>query len=1369
MSTNDDYHDPDQEFPDDRTSSQRHPTAPEISNRRYDSWLSLEVYVKANNPELLVGLDQWLQLGLVSQGQVRKLCRNHLSCALPDVVEVVENIAIENSIVAEVTEKSLVTAASSPNILSRVWQGFLDELSIRWLLFLGIFLVVISSGVLAASQWQNFPVLGQYLVLLVYTLSFWGIGWWTGKQDNLKLTSQTLSWIATLLVPINFWAISHLGLGSKLIGFFVIALAVVVLTAIVFSLQGNKEGRNNLWLIIFLYLSYLHLGWQVPWLSLIAVYGGITIISLFSYWLMQTGKKYSIVNLLLVLATWSLLLARILIGNLDLTRNYSMAIAILGWLLATIYLTQIKQNKQALNQELNQQSSAEVANIFFGKICQVVSIILFTVTWLLSVKSGILESSLFFWQTIGISGLAIHLFSQRLTLYWRKRDLTAIFFLGLQTLYISKEIIPDSLRTQALDLSVVVSKTDYFPESVLGVTLFPYVVVFIWIASWLYQRQKSELALYSEYLTLFLGISLTCVSFVNPTWRSLNLLLSTCTLVYVAQIRQPLRVSLIYFAHLLGLITIINGINFALPNLTKPWWGMIFSFLMVIEWATQIRQLKSRRTTSTTNFTDILWQSCWYFGLLLSAVSYSCFLSYIDTSSLSANSFRWGLIWLTTPGMLTLIAKYTRRIQQRRLATILSCITLLGVQLLVYGKPETRLIGLAVATGLMYVNAFNLRRTLVTVIHLGFALSLLVSLVSSLIDLNLINIWDWLLLGSATILGLYQLRLYLLKTINTPKFNYISQRTAHGILGAGVEAKNFKLLNKYIQATDYWAIALIVFELVIISIIYLYHLCLPEVQISGQYFSYLLTTGLLTGALLWRYSLQLNNLVLYTLVWLAELFVFGLVMLFAPSNLIFATIFATINIILGLVALKLVGCLKQLDSSEAKLNVFYVPLVYAVCGILWRLSYFNAFTGLLTLGAALILINTQQRNIQSNPQISTTLNYLGFAAISGGIYELVIYQMQTSTGGSIADGLTILALVAAAIAFSYRLTTWWYRQRNQLTLFNLELDSVVLIAHLHWVISSILKIIAAGIAIESSTPRLTSLSIATSFFLGIYAVIQGKEREINTDKNNNKTSNDWWVYVGLVEIAATLIYSRLIITRLSLFDPWRIVFTCAVALLIYQIPWQNFGWRATPWQRTALIIPALMTLVIAEDISYLSLVVTTLFYVRIAYIQQNIRWSYISLGFCNWLIIRLVWQHYPEFIWVAAIISLSILYIAQFDPYYQNHRSQRHYLRLIGSSIICTFALFEQPGIIPGAISFSLIFLGLGLQIRAFLFSGTITLILTVIYQLVILIVTYSFLKWIVGLLAGICSIAIAAGFEKQRTKALKQLKNYNRQLQNWQ
>ena len=52
-------------------------------------------------------------------------------------------------------------------------QSLGEELSVRWLLFLGVFLVVLSSGVLAASQWERFPAVGQYGVLFAGNIRIW--------------------------------------------------------------------------------------------------------------------------------------------------------------------------------------------------------------------------------------------------------------------------------------------------------------------------------------------------------------------------------------------------------------------------------------------------------------------------------------------------------------------------------------------------------------------------------------------------------------------------------------------------------------------------------------------------------------------------------------------------------------------------------------------------------------------------------------------------------------------------------------------------------------------------------------------------------------------------------------------------------------------------------------------------------------------------------------------------------------------------------------------------------------------------------------------------------------------------------------------
>ena len=1293
MSSNGDQNDPNAEFPDDRTFTED------------DSWLNLEIYVRANQPELLLGLDRWLQLNLISQAQVKKLARYKLSCALPSRKVEPSSLPEPRSQI----EPEVVETTAKSNVLTQFWRSFRDELSIRWLLFLGIFLVVVSSGVLAASQWQNFPLFGQYSVLLVYTLGFRSVGWWASRQQ-LDLTAQTLSAIATLLVPINFWAMSDLGYGNG--GQWLVIVAAIVVTGSVWISPDRPHGYR--FKLLLLFLSYLHLGWHpvlIPW----AIYGGIGIISGVYY---RSAVVYS-ADLLFLLAAWAFLLARRLAGAIALAPNYSLAIAVFAWLLATIYLR--------IEREIGE--SNPIANNFFSKIAQIVSLVLFCYTWLISIIEGITASSWFFAQAVGISILAIQVFGQRLTLYQRRRDLTAIFIIGLQTLYIAKELIPVGIRERAIALAVAVSQTAYFPESIWGVTLFPYIILWVAIASWLYRQRRESLALCAEYLTLMLGLVLLCLSYPNPLWRSLNLLFSILTLGYVTQNRQPMRIAAIYLTHLLGLITIINAIAVSLPNLPRPLWGSILLVLLAIEWGVYLMSFGERSPIKYSHrqpaFYYSLRQSCWYFGLLLAALSYTCFLSEIKSPTVA---FSWGIVWLVVPTMLTLIARRIRSIQQRRLAAALSCAGLILAQVLVWGQFETKLIGLAVAVWLMYFNAFKLRHLVVTMLHLGFGLGLVTSLLSSFL-----SSWNWLPVGAAAILGLYQLRQYLHHTANNPKFSYISQRRAHGILGVGIEAQNFKLIEKYIIATDYWAIALIVLELTILSIIYLN-------LVDRAYFPYLSTTVLLAIAVLWRYGKRPHNLTLYTLAWLGELLVVGLLTPFNDGLLL-----AIANIMLGVTSSIYLARL----LPRSRLNLAYIPLLYATLGILWRIPYFNAYTGLLTLGAAFTLINIR---VNSNDR---PVNYLGLAGISLGIYELVIYQLQSVSGGSAADGMTVLALVAAAIAFGYRGAAWQDRDRQRI--FNLRLSRVVAIAHLHWAIGSILKLVAAGMALEG-TPRLTPISIATSLCLGAYALIQGRSTK----------ANDGWVYIGIVEIAATLVYSRLIISKLSLFDPARIVFTCAIALLIYHLPWQNFGWRATPWRHTALVIPVLMALVTAEDISDFNLLVTALFYLRIAFVQQ-IRWSYLSLGAINWAIVRFSWQNNLGLMGLGTTLGWSILYIAQVDAYYQSHRSSRHLVRIAGSTIICLTALIYDGGIIPGAISLGLIFIGLGLRIRAFLFTGTITLIAVVVYQLIILVLTYSFLKWAIGLVTGILAIAIAAGFENTRDRALNRLKNYHRELQEWQ
>ncbi|NJL51702.1 MAG: hypothetical protein HC930_04835 [Hydrococcus sp. SU_1_0] len=138
---------------------------------------------------------------------------------------------------------------------------------------------------------------------------------------------------------------SHLGLGRFPLEWGIIFLAVSSLSL---TSYVSWLGRKGLfWLrVLFWGLSYLQLGWDIPisHFPFFAIYGGIGIIALTHHQLLLPRRKYPLVDLLFVLAAWSLLLARVLITAGYSLADYSLAIAIGAWLISTIYLTQDQKN-----------------------------------------------------------------------------------------------------------------------------------------------------------------------------------------------------------------------------------------------------------------------------------------------------------------------------------------------------------------------------------------------------------------------------------------------------------------------------------------------------------------------------------------------------------------------------------------------------------------------------------------------------------------------------------------------------------------------------------------------------------------------------------------------------------------------------------------------------------------------------------------------------------------------------------------------------------------------------------------------------------------------------------------------------------------
>lgn len=124
-----------------------------------DHPLKIEVRLPSYHPQLLQGLDTWLHLGLISDAQVKLLCREHLVCKLvlePQIQPEPEKPTVTSETIQR-SVNAIAPEPAKPNFATEVLQSLFSELSVRWLLFLGVFLVVLSSGVLAASQWERFP------------------------------------------------------------------------------------------------------------------------------------------------------------------------------------------------------------------------------------------------------------------------------------------------------------------------------------------------------------------------------------------------------------------------------------------------------------------------------------------------------------------------------------------------------------------------------------------------------------------------------------------------------------------------------------------------------------------------------------------------------------------------------------------------------------------------------------------------------------------------------------------------------------------------------------------------------------------------------------------------------------------------------------------------------------------------------------------------------------------------------------------------------------------------------------------------------------------------------------------------------------
>ncbi|MEC4982878.1 MAG: DUF2157 domain-containing protein [Oscillatoria sp. PMC 1068.18] len=1270
-----------------------------------NSQVTLTITRNAVHPELLLGLEAWLQEGLVDEATVKQLCRN-LSCPLPQP-EIATPSQPQPVAISSAREVRL-PQPKSPSWLQQRWESLQAELSLQWLLFLGVFMVVVSSGVLAASQWQNFPPAGQYSVLLAYTLCFWGVSVWATRQGNLPLTARTLGIVALLLLPVNFWAMDGFRLANNLLGIGVSLVAILLLSLLTLNI-GKRRQQLAIFSSSYLALSCLHWGWGIVNFPVIAVYLGVGIIIGLFLWRRDKLVKFSLLFYSQgVLLFRALFVAGVAISQLGLAIGASGAL--FWW-----------EGETRFQRRL-------------GGLCLFIG-------WFVAFWESVP------WQALILSFLGLVIVWRRLRRFWRYVDFVVILLIVGQMFDLGWRLIPVTIQSQLITTAINLTQAEANPNTLWAIVGFGYVIFLVGFSDWLHRQDKSNLGYRGEFLALILAIGLIVISFVNPILRTIIFLNCAINLAIISQRRQQLFALkrgfsrsdlqlLIYWHHLAIIGTFLSGIDLIFANLGYLNWAIVLLVLAVAELIFSLVIFQPHQS--------LIWRnSAWYFGLGLATCSYILFVAEL--------SF-WCLLWLVIPLTLTFVASQNWRLRCR-VSVALSSFGLVAIQPILLGlaisfyAADVMLFSFGFAAGVMLVNtsllnsilvknesfsrggdffATNLRlsnretaqQLLSAIITVGFLLGFLVVIIAKYMTFGEV----YFLIVSLLIFGLWGLRYLLLR----------QEQILAKLYGKGIDSWAILL----------WSLALI--WLTLHSFLVYWELADADVVMLGS--------GIITlGAIAFRSLTQRSVWGIYALGWNVEIILAEAVGLL-DSELINLAI---ANLSLGL-AVQLFGDWWKLrQQTNLSRHWQIIPLLYGSLGAALRWGTFTRWTGLLTLALAIIVIGVGRRKEAFKPLV-----YLALVGVTISAYEALFYQFSLSETGAIGDGFILMSALGTAIAYAYLLLSPWLRRYLCLTRQELNF-----FAHLHWLGSSFLLITASFEEIQLAM----TIGLTTGALLVQYAWLQGRNHP-------QAKIGEAWVYAGFIEALGLRLYwlSLPLAQMLASLVIWKGAIASAFAYFLYILPWQRWGWSKRPWQNIALLIPLIALLENPHNNHFLSYLFVAAFYFIPTVIQNQIRYTYISILILIWLGFQQAANYnLSDPLWYIAPISLAILYFAQFDPIFQsrNQRQTRHYLRSFSIGIICFFAFIGhlENGIFPGIISLIIILVGLGFKIRAFLYIGTITFLLNATYQLVILIFEYPFSKWIVGLLVGISLIWLAATFETRREQIANLVRSWLGELHDWE
>ena len=374
-------------------------------------------------------------------------------------------------------------------------DAFLDERNIRWLLGIGVLLLLGSSLMIVASHWHETTPLWKTLTIVGYTAAAYGAGRWVYERLGLRRTGSVGMALPLLLIPVDFYALRWVAAPGDLASAGM-PIALFAFTGVVSAVLARASFRRFLcddqWTLVASYLVLAGAGGALPWLdkggALLAtgalwlvLWAGIAKSSRHTFWLTEEKRRPRISGfapLALLGTQFAVLVGTLLAPSLP-TESWSVAGILVAFPIQSAALAVLDVYRQRSG-GLVRRLPSSVALPMLASVGLAVAGV--------AAAFGFVASGDADWHAVTPSALFATVILYRAA---RSLDRRTIALLAVATCTVGYFFSPAFFRewaqTQVMAVANVIGE-DRMPAAYYGLTFLPLLGLFTLAATWLERR-----------------------------------------------------------------------------------------------------------------------------------------------------------------------------------------------------------------------------------------------------------------------------------------------------------------------------------------------------------------------------------------------------------------------------------------------------------------------------------------------------------------------------------------------------------------------------------------------------------------------------------------------------------------------------------------------------------------------------------------------------------------------------------------------------------------------------------------------------------------------------------------------------------------